>query len=229
MMKCDQVSLILRCYVASRLLSPPPVVPPPGPKRVKLPYRSRSPKFWAPPPGDPPKGSKSSIFHARSAQNSSFGPPVASKNTKKGALEPCKIRGFGSQNCIFARFGCIFEPKNAAKSSESAVLQAKTSYFTCPQAPGAPKKAPRSLPRRAPGVLGGLRPQGSVPGGPQEVPRMPGAQEAPRRPQRQPQGEPKEPRRPPGGPQEVLQSRPPGPRSPPPGGPRVAMRPTCPR
>ena len=48
MMKCDQVSLILRCYVASSLLSPP-LKSPPGQKGVTLPSRSRVPGFWASP------------------------------------------------------------------------------------------------------------------------------------------------------------------------------------
>ena len=48
-MKCDQVSLILRFYDATRLLSPSPKVPPQAQTARRLPPRSRVLRFLAPP------------------------------------------------------------------------------------------------------------------------------------------------------------------------------------
>ena len=52
-------------------------------------------------------------------------PQIAKKHQKYR-----KIRGFVQKVSVFARFGCVFDPKNAAKSSENAVFPTKTSYFT---------------------------------------------------------------------------------------------------
>ena len=57
-------------------------------------------------------------------------PQIAKKHQKYR-----KIRGFVQKISVFARFGCIFDPKNAAKSSENVVFGAETSYFTMPQGP----------------------------------------------------------------------------------------------
>ena len=119
----------------------------------------------------------------------------------RGLAKTCKNNPWGlvkyevsaQKKHVFARFGCVFRVKNAAKPSENAYFVNKTAYFTIlfvifrdlgcffllPALPGRP---------------------GEAPGGPKCSKRSPrgapnGAQERPRRGPRRPQEPPRGPRR----------------------------------
>ena len=56
-----------------------------------------------------------------------FAFPGARKNVENAPQNPRKIRGFGWETSVFARFGYVFGVKNVAKPSENAVFPAGTS------------------------------------------------------------------------------------------------------
>ena len=68
-----------------------------------------------------PRGPKTSPRAAQSAPRSS-----QSTKIKKYRI----LQGFSWDYSVFAWFGCIIDPQNAAKSSENAGVPAETSYFT---------------------------------------------------------------------------------------------------
>ena len=51
----------------------------------------------------------------------------ARKKRENAPQNPRKIRGFGWETSVFARFGYVFEVKNLAKPSENVVFPAGTS------------------------------------------------------------------------------------------------------
>ena len=126
----------------------------------------------------------------------------ASKNTKKVALGPCKIRGFSQQTSVLARFGCVFWPKNEAKSSENAVPSNKNTYFTSDSGVPGPFFALSGPPgAHDPRHLGAL---GNSQGGPQDEPKRP--QGPPRRPPGVPKTPQDAPKRPPRGHQKTQEA-----------------------
>ena len=56
-----------------------------------------------------------------------FAFPGARKKRENAPQNPRKIRGFGWETSVFARFGYVFGVKNVAKPSENVVFPAGTS------------------------------------------------------------------------------------------------------
>ena len=111
-----------------------------------------------------------------------FALPRARKKRDNSPQNPRKIRGFGWETSVFARFGYVFGVKNLAKPSENVVFPAGTSSNTSLfmfllifrafgaswGAPGAredPQEAPEEPRRRSKGSLGRVK---LSPGAPQE-------------------------------------------------------------